>query len=473
METIVTRFAPSPTGHLHIGGARTALFNWLFARQNKGSFILRIEDTDRERSKQEYTDSILDSMNWLGLDWDQGPFYQSQRMDIYRDHVKKLLDDGKAYWCHCSAEDLETKRQAAMQSGLKPKYDGTCREMGLGPAQGAVVRLRAPLVGATAYHDLIKGPISFDNRELDDLILLRSDGTPTYHMAVVVDDVTMNVTHVIRGDDHVNNTPRQILIFQALDYPLPRFGHVPMILGADKTRLSKRHGATSVLAYREMGYLPQALNNYLVRLGWSFGDEEVFSLQDLLEKFSLESVGKSAGVFNPEKLDWLNALWIKDSPAEEIADRLKPFMGSRSVETDDMGKLTGAIKTLQPRCKTLAEMADASLFYFREPELNPDAAKKFLRPVAEQPLLELAKQLQALDQWNEKAMEPVFQGLMDDLDIKLGKIAQPLRVALTGTSVSPGIFEIMDVLGKDETLKRLQKGLEYIAKRKLESGEQQ
>lgn len=469
MDTIVTRFAPSPTGHLHIGGARTALFNWLFARQNKGVFILRIEDTDRERSKQEYTDSILDSMGWLGLDWDRGPFFQSQRMEIYREHVQRLLDQGKAYWCHCSPEELEAKRQEAMKTGQKPKYDGTCREKGLGPAEKAVVRLKAPLIGETAYRDLIKGPISFDNRELDDLVLLRSDGTPTYHMAVVVDDVTMNVTHVIRGDDHVNNTPRQILIFQALDYPLPQFAHVPMILGADKTRLSKRHGATSVLAYREMGYLPQALNNYLVRLGWSFGDEEVFSLTDLLEKFSLDNVGKSAGVFNPEKLDWLNSLWIKDSPAEEIADRVKPFLQSRSVDPDAFPTLNGAVKTLQPRSKTLVEMAEASLFYFKEPEFDPDAAKKFLRPVAEPFLIDIIRRLQSLDEWNEKAMEPLFLEVMSAFDIKLGKIAQPMRVALTGTSVSPGIFEVMEVLGKDETLKRLNKGLQYITNRKMES----
>ena len=462
MSEIITRFPPSPTGHLHIGGARTALFNWLFSRKNGGKFILRIEDTDRERSKQEYTDSILDSMSWLGLDWDEGPQYQSQRMDIYREHVQTLLDNGKAYWCHCRAEEVEAKRKAAMEAGKKPMYDGTCRDKNLGPAENAVVRLKSPRTGQTSFRDLIKGVITFNNEELDDLVILRSDNTPTYHMAVVVDDVTMNISHVIRGDDHVNNTPRQILIFEALNYPLPQFAHVPMILGADKSRLSKRHGATSVLAYRVMGYLPHALLNYLARLGWSFGDEEIFSREDLLEKFSLDNVGKSAGVFNPEKLLWLNAEWMKLTPAEELTSHLRPLLEKHNVDAADERYLVEVIKTLQPRSKTLVEMAEGALFYFKDIEYDEAGAKKFLKPAIAPVLKDLAGRLGTVGDWTQKDLENVFQSLMDDHDLKLGKIAQPLRMMLTGKTASPGIFEIMLVLGKKETLKRIDDGIRYI-----------
>ncbi len=456
MSHIITRFPPSPTGHLHIGGARTALFNWLFARQNGGKFILRIEDTDRERSKDEYTESILDSMTWLGLDWDEGPSFQSQRTDIYREQIDRLVEEGKAYWCQCQPEELDVKRQLAMAEGRKPKYDGTCRDLCLKPSDKGVVRLRAPQTGQTAFMDLIKGPISFENEELDDLIILRSDGSPTYHLAVVVDDVTMGVTHVIRGDDHVNNTPRQILIFNALNYPLPKFAHVPMILGSDKTRLSKRHGATSVLAYREMGYLPEALLNYLARLGWAFGDEEIFGRDDLLEKFSLENIGRSAGVFNPEKLLWLNAHWIKETPAERLAESLKPFLQKLGIVADDDRYIAGAIRTLQPRSKTLVEMAEAAVFYFREVEFDPKAVEKYLTQDAAAILKDLADRLKTLSSWTEKAMEPVFLGLMDHFGVKLGAIAQPLRVALSGKTVSPGIFEVMEVLGRERVLSRIE-----------------
>ncbi|MBN2124294.1 MAG: glutamate--tRNA ligase, partial [Deltaproteobacteria bacterium] len=288
---VVTRFPPSPTGYLHIGGARTALFNWLFARKHGGRFILRIEDTDKVRSTEEATRAILDSMEWLGLDWDAGPYFQSQRYPIYREFLERLLSAGKAYYCHCTPEELDERRHEAMAAGLKPKYDAKCRDLGLGPGPGAAVRLKSPRTGRTTFNDLVKGPVSFDNEELDDLVLWRSDDSPTYHFAVVVDDIAMGLTHIIRGDDHVNNTPRQIHIYQALGEPLPSFAHVPMILGPDRTRLSKRHGATSVLAYRDMGYLPHALVNALVRLGWSYGDQEIFTLGELVEKFSLENVG--------------------------------------------------------------------------------------------------------------------------------------------------------------------------------------
>src|SRR5512137_2732890 len=331
MPQMRLRFAPSPTGYLHIGGARTALFNWLLARKTGGTFILRIEDTDVARSTQESVDAILQGMEWLGLDWDEGPFYQSDNFPLYREYVQKLLDEGKAYRCRCTPEELEAKRELAMKEGRKPKYDGTCRSLNIGPDTPSAVRFRAPEDGATCFDDLIKGPISFSNEELDDLIIQRSDGTPTYNFTVVIDDASMTITHVIRGDDHINNTPRQILLYEALGYPVPKFAHVPMILGADKSRLSKRHGATSVIAYRDQGFLPEALVNYLVRLGWSHGDEEIFSREELVEKFTIEAVGKSAGVFNPDKLLWLNHHYIKEGDPARLAALLLPFLAERGV----------------------------------------------------------------------------------------------------------------------------------------------
>ena len=341
MTAIRTRFAPSPTGHLHIGGARTALFNWLMAHGQNGTFILRIEDTDAERSTAEYTRAILDAMAWLGLDWDEGPFYQSERKELHLEYINRLLQSGRAYYCHCTPEELEESRNRARAENRKPKYDGRCRDRELGPAPGAVVRFRGPLSGITSWSDMIKGPISFDNTELDDLVILRSDGMPTYNMAVVVDDLTMGITHIVRGDDHVNNTPRQLLLYQALDAPIPRFAHVPMILGEDKARLSKRHGATSVMAYREQGYLPEAMINYLVRLGWSHGDEEIFILQDLVKKFDINHVGRSAGVFSPEKLLWLNEHYIKESAPERLADLAAPYLQAKGYDVSDREYLAG------------------------------------------------------------------------------------------------------------------------------------
>ena len=324
-ENVRTRFAPSPTGYLHVGGARTALFSWLYARHHGGKFILRVEDTDQLRSTEESTRAILDAMTWLGLTWDEGPFFQAERVEIHRNLVKKLIDEGKAYYCTCTPEDLENKRKKALAEGRKPKYDGTCREKNLNKAANTVVRFRGPRMGATIVNDLIKGAISFQNEELDDLVIERADGYPTYNFAVVIDDAEMGITQVIRGDDHVNNTPRQILLYEALGYAVPQFGHVPMILGADKARLSKRHGATSVMAYEEMGYLPEALVNYLVRLGWSHGDQEIFSMDELVSLFTLDSVGKSPAVFNPEKLLWLNQHYIKEYPDTRLAEAMKPF----------------------------------------------------------------------------------------------------------------------------------------------------
>ena len=463
MVKIRTRFPPSPTGYLHIGGARTALFNWLFARQQGGTFVLRIEDTDVARSTEENTQVILEGLRWLGLDWDEGPFFQTQRLDLYRRYVGKLLDDGQAYYCHCTPELLEQKREQARAENRKPKYDGSCREQGLGPAPGAAVRLKAPRSGVTRLDDLIKGPVSFQNEELDDLVLARGDGMPTYHLAVVVDDITMDITHVIRGDDHVNNTPKQIQIYQALGQPLPQYGHVPMILGPDKTKLSKRHGAVSVLAYRDMGILPEALINTLVRLGWAHGDEEIFSREEMIAKFSLDQVGKSAGIFNPEKLLWLNSHYLKESSEEKLAGLVAPFIEARGYPADDISYLARVAGTLKARSKTLVEMAEAADFYFME-ELSyaPEAAQKFfLREIL--PTLELLIQrLKDLPGWDHSALESVFQGLVDQTGLKMKQIAPPIRLALTGKTASPGLFEVMEVLGKAGTVGRIQRAIKFI-----------
>jgi len=462
-ETIVTRFPPSPTGYLHIGGARTALFNWLYARQNHGKFILRIEDTDVRRSTEEATQAILDSMEWLGLDWDEGPYFQSRRFDIYEAYIQRLLDKGMAYHCHCSPEELERKRETAKAHGLKPKYDGTCRNLDLGPAPGSVVRLKSPQTGSTRFHDLVKGPISVDNEELDDLILKRSDGSPTYHLAVVVDDISLGVNTVIRGDDHVNNTPRQIMIYDALGEPLPKYAHVPMILGPDRTRLSKRHGATSVLAYRDMGYLPEALLNALARLGWSHGDQEKFTRDELIETFSLERVGKSAGIFNAEKLLDLNAWYIRESPSDKLAELLLPFLSEQGLEQGDPARVVRAVETLKARSRTLKEMADGASFYFQESIVYEEKGdRKFLKPGILGLLEDIRDRLSQWEDFSESGLESLFSAFLEEKEIKLGKIAQPLRVALTGKTASPGLFEVMDALGKEAVVARVERAVDHI-----------
>jgi glutamyl-tRNA synthetase len=461
VSQVILRFAPSPTGFLHIGGARTALFNWLFARKQRGKFILRIEDTDQVRSTKESIDAILESMTWMGLDWDEGPIYQTDRLQIYREHVDRLLREGKAYFCICSPEELEEKRQRALKEKRKPKYDGHCRNWRQTiPVRAPAIRFKAPQQGITVLHDLIKGTIEFDNAELDDLIIQRSDGWPTYNFSAVVDDATMSITHVIRGDDHVNNTPRQIQLYEALGYPLPQFAHVPMILGADKARLSKRHGATSVMAYKEMGFLPQALVNYLVRLGWSYGDQEVFSKEELVEKFSLENIGKSAAVFNTEKLLWLNGLYIRQEKPEILAELLLPFLETRGLKPRSSAWLTEVAQTLQERSKTLVEMADRAEFYFRgDFDFDEKAAKKHLTQNIKEPLEMLIARIESSPELNEKGLEEIFQAIVSSQGIKLGTLAQAVRVALTGKAVSPGIYEVMKILGKDEALKRLSRAL--------------
>jgi glutamyl-tRNA synthetase len=456
-----TRFPPSPTGALHLGGARTALFNWLFARHHGGEFVLRLEDTDRERSKDEHVESILEAMEWLGLNWDEGPFYQSRRFDRYRAEALRLVAEGKAYWCHCPAELVQQKREAALARGDKPQYDGTCRELGLGPAPGAVIRFRGPRVGATVFNDLVKGPISFDHTELDDLVILRSDGSPTYHLAVVVDDVDMAITHVIRGDDHVNNTPRQILLYHALGAAPPLFAHVPMILGGDKTKLSKRHGATAVVAYREMGYLPEALINALARLGWSHGDQEVFSVDELVAHFGLEAVGKGAAVFDADRLAHLNHHHLQQAAPARLAGLLPPFLAERGITRWDNEVLLKAIPHLVARTPTLIELAEwAEPYLVDEPVMDPAAQTKFLNPAGADVLMLVAEMVEAKGVEDSAALEEGFRQLAAELGAKLGAVAQPTRVALTGRTASPGIFEVMGFLGKERVLDRLRRAEE-------------
>ena len=466
MAQVRTRFAPSPTGYLHIGGARTALFNYLFARHHGGKFILRIEDTDRERSTPEAIQAILEAMTWLGLDYDEGPLYQTERYPLYKERIRELLISGKAYPCTCTAAELDAKRQLAQKEKRKPAYDGTCR-----PANGAIptlptdkpftVRFRSPRDGATVVKDLIKGDVVFDNRELDDLIIARSDGTPTYNFCVVADDIDMDITHIIRGDDHLSNTPRQIQLYQALGRELPQFAHVPLILGTDKARLSKRHGATSVTAYRDLGYFPEAVVNYLVRLAWSYGDQEIFSRQELIEKFTLESVGKSAGVFNPEKFLWVNSHYLKSKPLSELAEEIVPFITVKGYAVPrDKKWLEKMIATLRERTKTMAELVDAAHYYLAdEIFLDEKAAQKFLTRDTAAPIQSLIDKLSALGDFNESAVEQAFARTLEEHGLQMGKLAQPVRVALTGSTVSPGIHDVIAVLGKERTIRRLKNAL--------------
>lgn len=464
MPAIRVRFAPSPTGYLHVGGARTALFNWLLARKQGGTFILRIEDTDVERSTKESVDAILQGMEWLGLDWDEGPFYQSDSFGLYKEHVQKLLDAGKAYKCYCTAEELEAKRDLAMKEGRKPKYDGTCRDRVEHPVDAPhVVRFRAPQGGEVAFDDLIKGRIAFPADELDDLIIQRTDGTPTYNFCVVIDDAIMRITTVIRGDDHVNNTPRQIQLYQALGFPVPQFAHVPMILGSDKARLSKRHGATSVIAYRDMGFLPEALMNYLVRLGWSHGDDEIFSREEMIQKFAIGNVGRSASVFNTEKLLWLNAHYIKNGDPERLADLLLPHLSSRGVSTLNGPNLVGVVKTLKERAQTLEEMAERAVFFYIAPDAYDQAAlDKFDKGHLAAVYTAVADRLTAAGAAFAAEFDTLFKEICADNGWKMPQVGQPTRIALSGGTQAPGIGEIVEVLGVEEAVRRITKAREVV-----------
>jgi len=456
-----TRFAPSPSGYLHIGGARTALFSYLYARRHGGTFVLRVEDTDRERSTPDSIAAILEGLRWLGLGWDEGPFFQSARTDTYRAQAQALLERGLAYRCWCTTEELEARRQAALAAGRPPAYDRTCRDLTAAPGarQAYVLRFRTPLEGETVIGDRVKGRVLFRNADLDDFVIARTDGTPVYNFCVVVDDIDMRITHVIRGDDHLANTPRQMLLYGAFGATPPVFAHVPLILGLDKARLSKRHGATSVTAYRDMGYLPDALVSYLARLGWSHGDQELFTMDELVTHFSLEQVGKSAGVFNPEKLLWVNFQLLKATPAEELARLVVPFLEQAGLPVpSDMAWLARVVATLRDRAKTLVELAEFCRFYLVETiEPDPKAAAKHLTTAVAPALADLDMRLAALSAWDEAAIEAAFQATIGAHEMKLGQLAQPVRVAMTGGTVSPGIYEVLAVLGRDRSLARLRR----------------
>ncbi len=450
------RFAPSPTGHLHIGGARTALFNWLYARQKKGVFVLRVEDTDRERSTEEYVHSITEGLEWLRLECDEGPFLQVDRLDLYKSYIDKLLSEGRAYKCFCTPEELEERKKAMLASGQKPKYDGRCRKADQNQNKKFCIRFLTAEKGTTVVKDLIKGEVVFENSELDDLVMQRTDGVPTYNFCVVIDDALMRMTHIIRGDDHLNNTPRQMQLYKALGFTPPLFGHLPMILGADKTRLSKRHGATSVLAYREMGFLPDALINFLSRIGWSFGDQEIFSREELIEKFSFENVGKSGGVFNQEKLLWLNAHYLKAADDKTLAALVTPFLegeGLKVVLNDDLYR---AIHSVKERARTIHELGHSLRFFLAdEIEIEEKLREKFLTDRSKSFLGEIAERLEPLKELEEAKVKSLVEEFVAEKGIKLGDVAQPIRVALTGSTVSPGIFEVMALLGKEKVIKRL------------------
>jgi glutamyl-tRNA synthetase len=463
MSAVVTRFAPSPTGDLHIGGARTALFNWLFARHHGGKFILRIEDTDRERSTEEFVESILDAMTWLGLAWDEGPYRQTERMDLYREAAERLLAEGKAYRCICTAEELERRREEMKARKEKPRYDGRCRELPPAAAEGkpSVVRFRTPESGRTVVPDMLRGDVVFENSELDDLVILRSDGTPTYNFVVVVDDASMGITHVLRGDDHLNNTPKQLLIYEALGYPLPRFGHFPLIHGMEGGKMSKRDAETSITKYRDMGYLPEALVNYLARLGWGHGDQEIFSVEELRTLFSLDHVNLSPSRFDLNKLLHLNGHYLRAADPERISGLLLPYLANLGIDSPPSPHLVRIVKTLQERARTLVEMAESAEFYFREKDPDPKAKAKFLTPEIAPVLEDIASALRGLPDFSREAMEAAISLIVERRGGNL-KVHQPIRVALTGASASPGLFDLMEILGREETVRRLSKAASRI-----------
>lgn len=469
---IKTRFAPSPTGYLHIGGVRTALFSWLYARKHGGQFILRIEDTDRERSTEESVNAILEGMSWLGLDYDEGPFYQTHRFARYQEVIQQLLESGHAYYCYATKEELDQLREEQKARGEKPRYDGRYRDFTGTPPQGIdpVIRFKNPLDGEVVIDDLVKGRVVIKNSELDDLIIARSDGTPTYNLTVVVDDWDMGITHVIRGDDHLNNTPRQINILKALGAPIPQYAHIPMVLGEDGSRLSKRHGAVNVLQYKEAGYLPEALLNYLVRLGWSCGDQEIFTIDEMVELFSLEAVNTAPSTFNPEKCLWVNQQHIQRSSGEHLARHLAPFMTERGCDLEAGPALAEVAELLKERSKTLVEMADQAIYFYKDFEqFDEVAAKKHLRPAAEAPLTTLKSKLEALNEWQADAIHEAIQQTAAELEVGMGKVGMPLRVAITGTGQSPSIDQVAALLGREKVLARLEKALAFISQRKAKA----
>ncbi|GAA0660863.1 glutamate--tRNA ligase [Rheinheimera tangshanensis] len=469
--SIVTRFAPSPTGYLHVGGARTALYSWLHARKTGGTFILRIEDTDLERSTQESVDAILEGMEWLGLDYDDGPYYQTKRFDLYKEVVAQLLAEGKAYKCFCTVEEVDAMREAQMAAGEKPKYNGMWRDRTDHPTDKPyVIRFKNPQDGVVVIDDLIKGRIEIANAELDDLIIARSDGTPTYNLTVVVDDWKMGITHVIRGDDHVNNTPRQMNILAALGADIPKYAHVPMILGDDGKRLSKRHGAVGVMQYRENGFLPEALINYLVRLGWSHGDQEIFSKEELVQLFDLSNCNRAPSAFNTDKLIWLNQHYMKTLAPDYVAKHLAWHVAEQKLDISTGPALAELVKVQAERVKTLKELVEVSRYFYEDfSEFEENAAKKHLRPVAAEPLVAVQTKLAELSDWSVEALHQAINDAAESLGLGMGKVGMPLRVAVTGGGNSPALDATLALIGKERVLKRISMALEYISNRASES----
>ncbi len=465
--TLTTRFAPSPTGYLHVGGARTALYSWLYAKKKGGDFVLRIEDTDLERSTQESVDAIMDGMNWLNLDWNLGPFYQTHRFDRYKEVIQQLLDSGNAYRCYCTPEEVDAMREELKAKGEKPRYNGLWRDRTDYPADKPyVIRFKNPLEGSVIIKDIVKGDIEISNAELDDLIIARSDGSPTYNLTVVVDDWDMNISHVIRGDDHVNNTPRQINILAALGAPIPEYAHIPMILGDDGKRLSKRHGAVGVMQYREDGYLPEALLNYLVRLGWSHGDQEIFSRQEMIELFDLTGCNRAPSAFNTEKLIWVNQHYMKSMDPEYVAEHLAWHMENQGISLDNGPALADIVKVQADRVKTLKEMAQISRYFYEEySEFDEKAAKKHLRGVAREPLALVQTKLAALNDWTAEAIHNAINETATELEVGMGKVGMPLRVAATGAGNSPSLDETLALLAQDQVVVRIDKALAFIDER--------
>lgn len=462
--TVVTRFPPSPTGYLHIGGVRTALFNWLYARGRGGEMVLRIEDTDLERSTPEAVDAIMHAMEWLGLGWNRGPYFQTKRFDRYHEVIERLLADGQAYHCFCSRERLDDLRDRQLKQGEKPRYDHHCRDLGRNPGDGetAVVRFRNPLQGVVVFEDVIRGRVVTSNHELDDLIIARSDGSPTYNLTVVVDDMDMGITHVIRGDDHTNNTPRQINILHALGAPLPVFAHVPLILGPDGQRLSKRHGAMSVLEYRKMGILPEALLNYLVRLGWSHGDRELFDLDDMIDLFDIRDINRSAASFDLEKLLWVNQHYIRQADATRLGNELAARLHRRGLRLRDGPRVAEVVEVFRDRVRTLEQMADQSMFLYAEPEDCLPEAAKHLVPEAVPRLAALAERLESLAEWSAENINGVIKSVVADTDARFPDVALPLRVALSGGTATPSIDVTVNLVGRFRTLRRIRRAIDRI-----------
>ncbi len=464
------RFAPSPTGYLHIGGARTALLNWLWARHTGGTFVLRIEDTDQERSTTQAVEAILDGMRWLGLDWDEGPgvggpygpYFQMERLSLYREYAETLIRSGKAYACYCSKEDLDAQREQARAEKRQFIYPGTCRDLPYDPSRRHVIRFRLPKLLEVTFTDLVKGPITRPGSTLQDEVIVRGDGVPLYNFGAVVDDVTMKINLVARGDDHVNNTAIQVLLYEALGYPVPTFAHLPMILGADKTRLSKRHGATSVTAYRDMGYLPEAVVNYLVRLGWSHGDQEIFTLEELVKYFGFDHVGATSGVFNPEKMVWVNQTWMKSLTPVELARRSVPYYQAAGLDVASDPRLPDVAKAFQERAKTLVDLVAQSRYFFAPVELDPKARDKFLVPDAAPILRAIRDGIAATGAPDAAGLERLFHDVAEARSLGLGKVAQPVRVALTGGTASPGIYDVILLLGREQSLARLDAALHLV-----------